>query len=146
MFSRASKFVVHVADLAEAEGRMLREVGEQVVKRLILWTIAAVVAVVALGFLAAGLIWLLAWLVTWPVALILVAGLLFGGVVLLLKLAAGREPGTLEPAASEPPGPIAATPGGPPPATPDPRGPQPGGRVAGHPSGWVDAGNPATSL
>ena len=125
MFSRISQFIVHVADLAEAEGRVLRDVADararavretvqRLAQRLILWTLAAVVAVVALGFLAAGLIWLLAWWVTWPVALILVALLLFGGVYLLLRLAGGPDPGTLEaePTVNPPnaPPPVAADP------------------------------------
>ncbi len=106
MFSRLSQFLVRVADLAEAEGRVLREAVEaqgravgrnvsRLAQRLIMWAMAAVVSLVALGFLAAGLIWLLAWLVTWPVALLIVAGLLFIGVYLLVRLAGGAEPGTL---------------------------------------------------
>ena len=132
MFSRISQFIVHVADLAEAEGRVLRDVVDiraravretvqRLAQRLILWTLAAVVAVVALGFLAAGLIWLLAWWVTWPVALILVAALLFGGVYLLLRLAGGPDPGTLEADPGVNPGdvPPPVTPVTPPPAAAD---------------------------
>ena len=81
----------------EAQGRAVGRNVTRLAQRLILWTLAAVVALVALGFLAAGLIWLLAWLVTWPVALLIVAGLLFIGVYLLVRLAGGEEPGTFEP-------------------------------------------------
>ena len=99
MFRRASQFAIALADLAEAEGRVLRSAGEAIVKRLLLWALAALVAGLAVLFVAFGVLWLLAWLVTWPVALILTGLLLAFGVWQLLRAASGPR----TPAADKPP-------------------------------------------
>lgn len=74
LFRRLNAFALNLAGLAEAEGRMALQVGGRVLRILTWWTLSLTLGLVATLLLTAGLMWLLADWLSWPVALLLAGG------------------------------------------------------------------------
>jgi hypothetical protein len=90
MFGKVSQFLLSVSDLAEAEGRVALDAVKGLSRKLIFWVLAALVLLLAITFFAVGILWLLAWIITWPLAFLVVGAVLLGTAYWLLTLASKR--------------------------------------------------------
>lgn len=93
MLGSLSEFTVRLAELSEAEGRVLRHHLMVVVQRLLLWSVAALLLAVGLLTLAAGVCWALALAIGWPAALMIGAlGLLISAGLLVVFAHTRQQP------------------------------------------------------
>lgn len=92
MLGSLSEFAVRLAELSEAEGRLLRQHVTVLAQRLFLWGVAALLLTVGLLTLATGITWALALAIGWPAALMIGAVGLLLCCGLLLFFAHTRHP------------------------------------------------------